>query len=163
MNKAFKIRLQYRRATLIFFLGYLVISLLGAIIAILSGTIMGMPLSIAAHNPSYILYENFLVALNLIGWVPLSLLYFVKRDNTRYLRSEALLLGIFWAVIAVILDYVLYVLVQSPLYISAHDFYIGQFPWIYIIYVIVLISPLCIMELKTLFSKRLAAAHFFRL
>jgi hypothetical protein len=158
MEKTIQVKLRYRRAIALFVLGYIVISVLGAGLAMLLGALMGPP-SIETHGPSYILYENALVALNLLGWIPLSLLYFKDRKNELNLRGESLALGILWLVLAVIVDYVLFVFVQSPFYISAHDFYIGQFPWIYIIYIIALVSPLCTTESGKIFHERSVASH----
>jgi len=159
MKKTIQTKLQYKRAIALFLLGYIGIAALGAGMALLLGALTGSPPSISTHNPSYSIYENFLVLLNLIGWVLLSLLYFRSRIKKPNWRGEPLALGIFWLAMAAILDYVLFVFVQSPLYISAHDFYMGQFPWIYIIYVIVAISPLCSAMSGKAFSKKPIASH----
>ena len=59
------------------------------------------------------------------------------------LRDEAFALGAFWLTLAVLVDYVGFVLIKNPISLSPHDFYIGQFPWIYLIYVAVFFSPWC--------------------
>jgi hypothetical protein len=59
------------------------------------------------------------------------------------LRREAWALGAFWLAAAVVMDYVGFVLIKNPISLSPHDFYIGQLPWIYLIYVAVLLSPFC--------------------
>ena len=51
------------------------------------------------------------------------------------------MLGGVWLGLAVIVDYVGFVLIKNPISLSPHDFYIGQAPWIYLIYVVVLVSP----------------------
>ena len=42
-----------------------------------------------------------------------------------------------------VVDYVCFVLIKNPISLNPHDFYIGQFPWIYLIYVTVLFAPFC--------------------
>ena len=49
----------------------------------------------------------------------------------------------FWLAVAVVVDYVCFVLIKNPISLNPHDFYIGQFPWIYLIYVTVLFAPFC--------------------
>jgi hypothetical protein len=39
-------------------------------------------------------------------------------------------------------DYVGFALIKNPFSLSAHDFYISQFPWIYLIYLAILVSPI---------------------
>ena len=58
------------------------------------------------------------------------------------------MLGWLWLIIAVIVDYVGFVLIKNPISLSPHDFYIGQFPWIYLIYLAILVSPLCYVALS---------------
>ena len=41
---------------------------------------------------------------------------------------------------AIVVDYVGFVLIKNPISLTPHDFYIGQFPWIYLIYIF---APLC--------------------
>ena len=48
-----------------------------------------------------------------------------------------------WLVIAVPVDFVCFVIIPNPISLSAHDFYLGQFPWMYLTYLAVLLSPLC--------------------
>ena len=76
-------------------------------------------------------------------------MYFRSRQHNDppNLREEAFALGAFWLTAAVVVDYVGFVLIKNPISLSPHDFYIGQFPWIYLIYVAVLIAPLCWVKL----------------
>jgi hypothetical protein len=64
-----------------------------------------------------------------------------------------LVLGAFWLAAAMIGDYVCFVRIKNPISLSPHDFYIGQFPWIYLIYVAVLVAPLCSVMLMRSSSK----------
>src|SRR5258708_4318281 len=101
------------------------------------------PVASPLQDPGYLLSEKFLPLLNLIVWTSFSLVYFKKRTNGPSQRKEALALGAFWLAMALPLDFLAFVVIQNPLSLSAHDFYIGQFPWIYLIYLAVFISPVC--------------------
>jgi hypothetical protein len=41
-----------------------------------------------------------------------------------------------------------FVLIRNPLSLSPHDFYVGQFPWIYLIYVAIFLAPVCFVALQ---------------
>ena len=74
--------------------------------------------------------------------------YYKRRTGDELaLHRESVVLGAFWLVAAMVVDYVGFVLIKNPISLSPHDFYIGQFPWIYLIYVAVLLSPLCYLTL----------------
>jgi hypothetical protein len=152
-------QLRYRRAIALFLLGYLIISVLGAGVAVLLGSLIGTPPSIAVPNLSYMLYENCLVLLNLMGWIPLSVWYFKGRNDRPGRWKESLALGLFWAAMAILLDFLLFAFMKNPLYIGIHDFYIVQFPWIYLIYLIVFISPFCSTTLRKTIPKESAVSH----
>jgi hypothetical protein len=59
----------------------------------------------------------------------------------------------FWLAGAVVVDYVCFVRIKNPISLNPHNFYIGQFPWIYLIYVTVLFAPLCSVILMRCPSK----------
>src|SRR5882762_4208456 len=105
------------------------------------------------QNQAYLLSERFLPLLNLLAWGLFSWIYFRGRIGALRTHREALRLGAFWLAVALVVDYVFFVLIKNPISLSPHDFYIGQSPWIYLIYVAVLISPLCCMTLTRLLSR----------
>jgi hypothetical protein len=146
--------LQYKRAIVTFLLAYFAITVVATGFSLLVGALLGAsPVTEPLQDPGYILSEKFLPLLNLIVWTPFSLLYFKKRTNRPGLRKEALALGAFWLAMALPVDFLGFVVIQSPLSLSAHDFYIGQFPWIYLIYLAVFMSPFCgtaFVKVKTL-------------
>ena len=143
--------LNYRRAIIDFILAYISITALAfglylAIVAI-SGEHIASTFNIRA-DPSYILAEKLYPILNLFVWVAFSALYFRnKQQNKKGFKREAFNLGVFWLMIALPLDLLSFVLIKNPLSLSAHDFYIGQFPWIYLTYLVVFVSPLCYTRL----------------
>ena len=142
-------RLNYGRAVWIFVLAYVAVTILA--IALSVALSIGMHVTGAMpplENPAYLLSERFLPFLNLLVWMTFAWVYFKRRvGDGLALRREAVALGVFWLVAAMVVDYVGFVLIRNPISLSPHDFYIGQFPWIYLIYVAILISPLCYLTL----------------
>ena len=142
-------RLKYGRAVWTFILAYVAVTILAIALSV--------SISIAMHvtgamppleNPAYLLSERFLPFLNLFVWMAFAGVYFKGRaGNELALRRESIALGVFWLLAAMLVDYVGFVLIKNSISLSPHDFYIGQFPWIYLIYVAVLLSPLCYLTL----------------
>jgi len=99
-------------------------------------------------DPGYQLAEKLLPALNLAVWTPFAALYFRGRAPGPELRREAWALGALWLAAALPVDYLGFVVLPSPISLSAHDFYLGQFPWIYLIYAAVLASPACLLGMR---------------
>jgi hypothetical protein len=101
------------------------------------------------NDPSYILEEKLLPLANLVVWTLFALIYLGKRRGSAHpRRNEAVQLGALWLALALLADLVSAVLIKSPESMTAFDFYIRQFPWIYLIYVAVFLSPLCAASLK---------------
>jgi hypothetical protein len=147
--------LQYKRAIVTFLLAYFVITVVATGFSLLLVALVDVsPVAEPLQDPGYLLSEKFLPLLNLIVWTLFSLVYFKKRTNGRSQRKEALALGAFWLAMALPLDFLAFVVIQNPLSLSAHDFYIGQFPWIYLIYLAVFMSPFCGTVLIKVLTRR---------
>jgi cytochrome bd-type quinol oxidase subunit 2 len=101
------------------------------------------------QNQAYLLSERFLPLLNLVVWGIFAWIYFRRRVAVDQisLRKEAISLGSFWLILAMVVDYVGFVLIKNPISLSPHDFYVGQFPWIYLIYVAIFFAPICSVAL----------------
>ncbi len=100
--------------------------------------------STPVKDPSYLLEEWFLPLANLLIWTACGLAYFGQRRDTVHPWSwEPFRLGALWLALAVPADFLDSVAIKNPESMSAHDFYIGQAPWIYLIYAAVFISPAC--------------------
>ena len=144
-------RLSYKRAAVMFLLAYIVVTILGIALSLGIGAVGHMPqMAEPLQNQAYLLAERFYPFLNLFVWGTFAWIYFRKpaeRSGQAGLRKEAWTLGAFWLVVAIVVDYVGFVLIKNPISLSPHDFYIGQFPWIYLIYVAILISPWCYVAL----------------
>ncbi len=142
-------RLRYGRAVWTFILAYILVTILAIALSVARSCSMhvtgAMP---PVENPAYLLSERFLPFLNLFVWMAFAGIYFKRRVGDEWaLRRESVALGVFWLVVAMVVDYVGFVLIKNPISLSPHDFYIGQFPWIYLIYVAVVLSPLCYLTL----------------
>jgi len=100
-----------------------------------------VPESQAVHSHAYVLSERYQPLINLAFWTLFAALYFKPRSSQRRTYREAFKLGAVWLPIALVIDLVFFVLIKNRISLSPHDFYIGQMPWIYLIYVTVFTSP----------------------
>jgi len=134
--------LNVRRALATFVGSYIAITVLAfglyLLIAVIQGTSLSAGFDIR-RDPSYLLAEKLYPLLNLGVWGLFAAVYF-RRVTDRSLK-QAWLLGCFWLAVALPLDLVCFVLVPNPLQVSARGFYVDQFPWIYLTYLVVAISP----------------------
>ena len=136
-------RLRFLRAVLLFLLGYVLVTILAIALAMSVEVIM-QPNHTGKMvlNPAYILSQRFYPLINLLVWIPISWIYFKAPRGDSDLRSEAWTLGAFWLALALIVDLVGFVIIENPISLSPYDFYVGQFPWIYLIYAAILLSPI---------------------
>ena len=136
-------RLRFLRAVLLFLLGYVVVTILAIALAMSVEAIM-QPNHTGKMvlNPAYIFSQRVYPLLNLLIWIPMSWIYFKAPKGVSDLRSEAWTLGAFWLALALIVDLVGFVLIENPISLSPYDFYVGQFPWIYLIYLAIFLSPI---------------------
>jgi len=65
--------------------------------------------------------------------------------------------GAFWLGVALPVDFVGFVLIKNPISLSPYDFYVGQFPWIYLIYIAVFLSPSCYVALTEFLGRKALA------
>jgi hypothetical protein len=90
------------------------------------------------HDPTYVLAQKFFPLVNLIVWTAFARLYLRRGD-----RRQAFALGRLWLCLALPVDFVGFVLIRNPMSLGPHDFYVSQFPWIYLTYAAVFLSPFC--------------------
>src|ERR1700754_1611394 len=139
-------RLRYGRAAWIFCVAYVVVTVLAIALSVAIGMIGNLPPTPEPmQNQAYLISERFLPGMNLVVWGIFAWVYFRRSTAT---RGEAVALGVFWLAAAVVVDYVGFVLIRNPLSLSPHDFYLGQFPWIYLIYVAIFLGPVCFVALQ---------------
>jgi hypothetical protein len=137
-------RLRYGKALGGFALTYIVSTVVSTAFCFAVEAAMHISEPVAPmSNPAYLLAERFLPLLNLLIWMGGGWFYLHGRSDEEDARRQALRLGVLWLALVVVVDYVGFVLIKNPISLSPHDFYIGQFPWIYLIYVAVLVGPWC--------------------
>jgi hypothetical protein len=151
-------QLRYKRAVVTFVLAYVAITIVAIAFSIAIEVYGHFPPvnGPTFPTPAYLFAERFLPFLNLAVWMVFGWVYFRRRvgsEGRLALRGEALALGVFWLAGAVVVDYVCFVRIKNPISLNPHDFYVGQFPWIYLIYVTVLFAPLCSVMLMRDSSK----------
>ena len=155
-------RLDYKRAIVTWIIAYVVITILGTGLFFVIAAIQHTgSTSHPLQDPSYVLENKLLPVCNLLVWTALALAYFRKRNDLEAdaWYGEALRLGTLWLAIALPIDFLGFVVSPGPLSMSAHDFYIGQFPWIYLTYVAVIISPMCAVALRHWHGHSLSVQH----
>lgn len=138
-----RVGLRYKRAIVIFLPGYLAALAANTVVSFLVAVAMHAPPTSGVQGDAYVLTEKFLPFLNLLVWFAFSALYFGKRATTRRLITESIALGAVWVGLTMLVDLVGFVMIKNPISLSPHDFYIGQFPWIYLIYLAQFAAPLC--------------------
>ncbi len=144
-------RLRIARALWTFVLAYVVITILAVALSLALEAAMHvppLPASEMVFSPSYVLSEKIYPFLNLLVWMTFSWVYFKPRTITHHLAGEAIHLAVFWLALAVVVDYVGFVRIHHPYSLSPHDFYVEQFPWIYLIYFAILASPPLYVRLR---------------
>lgn len=132
-----------------FVVAYLTVTILATAFSLALESLMHVGSTTAAlENPAYLLAEKFFPMINLVIWTWCGWLYFRRRKPGADSRREAWILGAVWLLAAVIVDFVGFVVIKNPISLTPREFYVGQFPWIYLIYVTVAIGPACALYLK---------------
>lgn len=142
--------LEYRRGVLTFLGSYVLIEILAALCSIVVAAITHTNFSgnhADVHNRAFVISERFYPLINLISWMAFAAIYFRKPATKLSPMNEALRLGAFWLALALPFDVIFFILVKSPYSLNFHDFYVGQLPWIYIVYTVLFVSPLCYVGL----------------
>ncbi len=150
--------LKVKRAAIAFLLAYIAITILGTLMTFGIAAVWHTPRTAQPlENQAYLLSEPFLPFLNLLVWMAGSWLYFRSSSHIPRTLASSVPLGIFWLAIALPLDFVGFVVIKTPLSLTVRDFYVGQFPWIYLIYLAVFIGPMCYTGMGRILKG--AAAH----
>lgn len=146
--------LNIKNGLITFILAYIVITILAFALYLIVAAIMGVSQTAAfdiRNDPAYALAEQLYPILNLGVWVAFAWMYFRKVKQPT--NKQAWALGLFWLAIAVPLDLVYFVLIPNPLQVSLYGFYVEQFPWIYLTYLVVLVSPILYVLLQPRLKK----------
>jgi hypothetical protein len=145
--------LRLGRALVVFLLAYVAVTVIAAAFSMVVEVVMHPPPTAdKVHSLSYVLSERFYPLLNFFVWTAFGRIYFgADRDMSAAPigQREAIRLGALWLALALLADFVGFVLIEHPFSLNAHDFYVEQFPWIYLVYVVVFAGPLCAVVLQT--------------
>jgi hypothetical protein len=142
-----------RRAVVAFVVAWVGMDVIGTISYLMlslwvTGSVPAAPAGAAiASDPVWQLSNKVLPVLNLVVWVAAGWWY-LRRPRTVNLPREAWRLGGLWLAIVLPLDLLHYVVIPTPLTIGARAFYVDQFPWIYVIYAIVVAAPRLALALR---------------
>jgi len=107
---------RYTRAIITFFAAYVIVTLLAVALSMAAEAAMhNPPTRDMVHSPSYVFAEKFFPIINLLVWTAFSWVYFKLRRSAPVLSREALTLGAFWLLFAILVDYVGFVLIKNPI------------------------------------------------
>jgi hypothetical protein len=142
---------QPRKAIGYFVLAYWIVTILGILLTIAFAAIykppsaqeLGVPFS---QTPAYLMTLPFHPLINLF-WIPFAWMY-LRGFNLNVRGPEALKLGIFWAVICILIDLIGWILIPHPWAMTFKEFYIDYQPWITLIYLVIFLSPIAAAKLQ---------------
>jgi len=142
-----QLKLNIKKALICFTWAYIIVTILAYALSITAGIVFKLPsaqeLGVSMfEDPAFVMTVPYHLLLNLLVWTFFSYRYFKKKENNQYFLKEALNLSGCWLVVAMIVDYIGFVLIKSPISLTPHQFYVEYQPWISITYLIVFISPL---------------------
>ncbi len=135
------------KATLFLLLAYWIVTMLGIVLTIVLSAVYKLPSAAeagvsVARQPAYLMTIPFHPLLNLLVWPLFGWLYLRSLTSRTRIQNEALRLGVFWTVITVLVDLIGWVLIPHPWQMTFKEFYVDYQPWITLIYLIILASPI---------------------
>lgn len=134
--------LKYRRAILFFILAYIIVTILAYGSSYAAAAMYNLPsfqeLGLTMfEDPAFVMTVPYHLLINLVIWTLFAWIYLRKSPG-----KQSVSLGIFWLILAMIVDLIAFVLIKTPYSLTARQFYIDYQPWITITYILVLVSPL---------------------
>jgi hypothetical protein len=90
------------------------------------------------NDPAFLMSRPYVLAINFLCWTIFAILYDRRRRGGAVSLLEAISIALLWLVSAMVIDFVFFVLIPTPLSLSAHEFYIDYQPWIALAYVSIL-------------------------
>lgn len=92
------------------------------------------------RSPAYLMSMPWHPLFNLPIWLLFSRGY-LKRVSTDQVQAEGWRLGLFWGLIAVVKDYLVWVLIPSPIQMTHYEMYVEYQPWLTLIYLVIFLCP----------------------
>jgi hypothetical protein len=140
-------KLNYTRAIFLFFIAYIVVTILATATTEIYGAVSNMPpadpgLS-PVRMPVFVATVPYHVLIMLIIWPLFAMIYFKKPEKKKSVdeRSETQNLALLWLALAVVVDFAGFVWIKSPYSLTPHAFYVDYQPWISLIYLAIFLSP----------------------
>lgn len=151
-----------KRATLFLLLAYWGVTALvvGFIVAL--GVALHLPTAAELHvsvgrSPAYLRSMPFHPLLNLPVWALLGWRYLSQVRGVD-VRREAWRLGTFWVLVSVVKDYLVWVLIPSPVQMTHTEMYVEYQPWLTLIYAVILFTPVAVARVMAARASRTAPA-----
>lgn len=140
------ITLNWKRATGYFFLAYLVVTILATATSEIYGyknqSPPPAPGQSILESEAFVATVPYHVLIMLLVWPLFAALYFdrprLSRDQE---RRETLHLSVYWVALAIVTDYIGFVLIRHPYSLTPYEFYVVYQPWISLIYGAIFMAP----------------------
>ena len=150
-------KLNLTRALILFAAAYVIVSVLAVAISLSYGSIFHIPEpppgTSPVKAPVFLATVPYHVLVMLIVWPLFAGLYFKKSKKTNT-EQETLQLALLWLVLAMAVDCVCFVVIQTPFSLTWHQFYVDYQPWISLIYLAIFLSPWICIRTSRLFGKK---------
>lgn len=139
-------KVSFKRAILNFVWAYIIVTILAYSISIMAAIIFKLPsyqdLGVSLfEDPAFVMTVPYHLLINLLVWTLFSYWCLRKQNLSEYGLKDIFYLSTLWLVLALIVDFVCFVLIKTPLSLTPHQFYVEYQPWISITYLLVFISP----------------------
>ena len=138
-------RFSFKYAMINFLWAYIIVTLLAYSLSYAMGTIFNLPsaeeLGVSMfEDPAFVKTVPYHLFINFICWTFFGYRYLKKINAVHIQFTYYLSCG--WLIVAIVVDFVGFVLIKSPVSLTPYQFYIEYQPWISVTYAIVFISPL---------------------
>lgn len=152
-------------ALLYFVVAYVLVTVLAAALTIAYGAIHRLPEVVQGRSiletPAFVATVPYHVLIMVLVWPVFAWLYFRKRIlGPGSERRETLRLALLWLVLAMVVDFVGFVLIDNPWSLTPHEFYVIYQPWISLIYLAIFSAPWIRLAVARAIPKRIGTRGF---
>ena len=140
-------KIKLTRALVLFFLAYILVTVLAAITTETYSAVYKSPPPVPGMSvlqaPAFVATVPYHVLIMLIIWPVFAWIYFKRPKQPSILKqmTETRNLSFLWVFAAIIVDFVGFVLIKNPYSLTPHEFYILYQPWVSLIYISIFLSP----------------------
>ncbi|HEY4323977.1 MAG TPA: hypothetical protein VGN20_08315 [Mucilaginibacter sp.] len=152
-------KINFTRALFLFFIAYIVVTILATSTSIAYSIIYKTPPPAPGvtvlKSAEFVATVPYHVLIMLVIWPVFAGIYFKKprQKNSSLQLDETRSLSFLWLASAIIVDCVGFVLMKHPYSLTPHEFYIDYQPWITLIYIAIFLSPWIRLWLLRLMEK----------